>query len=39
VGLNFFAKDSGWNGFTNADIKFGDSYVAGSAKGGVRYQW
>ncbi|MDI4654924.1 hypothetical protein [Xanthobacter autotrophicus] len=39
VGLNFFAKDSGWNGFTNADVKFGDSYVAGSAKGGVRYQW
>ncbi|WP_188079589.1 hypothetical protein [Xanthobacter oligotrophicus] len=39
VGLNYFAKDSGWNGFTNADIKFGESYVAGSAKGGVRYQW
>ncbi|MDI4664279.1 hypothetical protein K9U40_08025 [Xanthobacter autotrophicus] len=39
VGLNVFSKDSGWNGFTNADIKFGDSYVAGSAKGGVRYQW
>ncbi|MFG1379204.1 hypothetical protein [Xanthobacter autotrophicus] len=39
VGMNVFAKDSGWNGFTNADVKFGDSYVAGSAKGGVRYQW
>ncbi|MFG1382370.1 hypothetical protein V5F55_12295 [Xanthobacter sp. V3C-4] len=39
LGLNYFAKDSGWNGFTNADIKFGESYVAGSAKGGVRYQW
>ncbi|MEP9354699.1 autotransporter outer membrane beta-barrel domain-containing protein [Xanthobacter sp. KR7-65] len=39
VGMNVFAKDSGWNGFVNADVKFGESYTAGSAKGGVRYQW
>ncbi|MFG1260386.1 hypothetical protein V5F79_23940 [Xanthobacter flavus] len=39
VGFNVFAKDSGWNSFVNADVKFGDNYTAGSAKGGVRYQW
>lgn len=38
-GFNVFAKDSGWNGFTNASFKFADGYIAGSARGGVRYQW
>lgn len=39
AGVNIFGKDNGWNGFANAALKFGDSYTAGSAKGGVRYQW
>ena len=39
VGLNAFGKDNGWNSFVNGAVKFGEDYTAGSAKGGVRYQW
>lgn len=37
--VNVFSKVTGWNGFLNASVLFNDSYTAGSARGGVRYQW
>ncbi|MFK8250858.1 hypothetical protein [Ancylobacter terrae] len=37
--LNWFGKQNGWNGFVNANVKFGNDYTAGTGQAGIRYQW
>lgn len=37
--LNWFGKESGWNGFVNANIKFSGDYTSGTANAGIRYQF
>ncbi len=37
--LNWFGKESGWNGFINANIKFSGDYTSGTANAGIRYQF
>jgi outer membrane autotransporter protein len=37
--LNWFGKESGWNGFVNANIKFNGDYTSGTANAGIRYQF
>ncbi len=37
--VNFINLSNGWSGFARADFRFGENFVGGGGKLGVRYLW